>query len=38
MFDLDMENEPDRMNNVLKEGKDCVNSQGKNAHLSLETK
>ena len=38
MFDLDMENEPERMNNVLKEGKDCINSQGKNAHLSLETK
>ena len=36
MFDLDMENEPDHMNNVLKEGKDCINSQGKSAHLSLE--
>ena len=36
MFDLDMENEPDQMNNVLKEGKDCINSQGKSAHLSLE--
>ena len=36
MFDLDMENEPDHMNNVLKEGKDCINTQGKSAHLSLE--
>ena len=38
MFDMDMENEPDLMNNVLNEGKDCINSQGKSAHLSLETK
>ena len=28
MFDLDMENEPDLMNNVLKEGKDCINYAG----------
>ena len=38
MFDMDMENEPDHMNNVLKEGKDCKNTQGKSAHLSSETK
>ena len=38
MFDMDMENEPDHMNNVLKEGKDCINTQGKSAHLSSETK
>ena len=38
MFDMDMENEPDLMNNILNEGKDCINSQGKSAHLSLETK
>mgnify|MGYP001826099040 CR=1 FL=1 len=38
MFDMDMENETERMNNVLKEGKDCINTQDKSAHLSLETK
>ena len=38
MFELDMENEPGLMSNVLKEGKDCINPQGKRAHLALETK
>jgi hypothetical protein len=28
MFELDMENEPERINNVLQEGKDCINTQG----------
>jgi len=37
MFDMDMENEPELMNNLLREGKDCINSQDKSAHLSLET-
>ena len=36
MFELDMENEPEQMNNLLQEGKNCINSQDKSAHLSLE--
>ena len=36
MFDMDMGNEPEHMNSVLEEGKDCINTQGKIAHLSLE--
>jgi len=38
MFDMDMENEPELMKNILTEGKDCINTQGESAHLSLETK
>ena len=38
MFELDMENEPELMNNVLKEGRDCINPQSERTHLSLETK
>jgi len=35
MFDMDMENEPELMKNVLNEGKECINTQGESAHLSL---
>jgi hypothetical protein len=38
MFELDMENEPELMNNVLKEGRDCMNPQSERTHLSLEAK
>ena len=38
MFELDMENEPGLMSNVLKEGKDCINPQDERTHLALETK
>jgi len=42
MFEMDMENEPDLMDDVLddilNEGKDCINTLGKGAYLSLETK
>jgi hypothetical protein len=38
MFEMDMENEPELMNNVLKEGKDCINHQGENARLSAVTR
>jgi hypothetical protein len=38
MFELDMENEPELINNVLEEGKDCINPQDEKAHLALETK
>jgi hypothetical protein len=38
MFELDMENEPELMNNVLNEGNDCINPQGKITHLTLETR
>ena len=38
MFELDMENEPELINNVLEEGKDCINPQDEKTHLSLETK
>ncbi len=36
MLHVDMENEPDHIHDALKEGKDCINSLGKIAHLSLE--
>jgi hypothetical protein len=38
MFELDMENEPKLINNVLEEGKDCINPQDEKTHLALETK
>ena len=38
MFELDMENEPELINNVLEEGKDCINPQDEKTHLALETK
>ena len=38
MFMLDMENEPELINNVLEEGKDCINPQDEKTHLVLETK
>ena len=38
MFELDMENEPEQINNVLEEGKDCINPQDEKTHLALETK
>lgn len=36
MFDLDMENEPELMNDVLQEGKDCINTQGERTYLTRE--
>lgn len=42
MFEMDIENEQDLMDDVLdailNEGKGCINTLGKSAHLSLETK
>jgi hypothetical protein len=38
MYDLDMENESDLMNNALQEGKDCINKQGDETHLILENR
>jgi hypothetical protein len=38
MFELDMENEPELINNVLEEGKDCINPQDEKTHLALENK
>ena len=38
MFDLDMENEPELMNNVLQQGKECINTQDEKTQLTLETR
>jgi hypothetical protein len=38
MYDLDMENEPDQINNVLQDGKGCINTEGDRAHVTLESR
>ena len=38
MYDLDMENEPNLINKVFQEGKDCLNTQGDRTYLILESR